>query len=371
MKSVTKNLALRQAHRSVVHSSTANSSEDNGDNFIMELPQKMNFTTLVHQDLESSPERNVDIVFDGYGIPVTQSNDRTYETAQVPMLDGRKLATSLDKEGIVLSSHCYPHVDYYDHKSVLQSYYPELQQHIQQLIPCARRVIVFHHQVRSWRKSVIAKVGDIIEKERSSVLLQRPKDPVCFAHSDYSLKGGISRLQSFGQSPLPRDSWGYSTLGRPLLTDDEVNHFSSTGDFMILHAWRNIAIEKLRQHPLALCCSDSVNENDLLAYDLCYPDRKEGVMAVRYNQRQKWLYHKDLDRDELLLFKQYDTRSTIMKKHNRISGHSSKCDEHHSFTSCFTPHSSFLEARARDEQSDDTHYDGRESIEAAVLVLLS
>lgn len=338
------------------------------------LPQQINFTTLTHQNLVSSSQLDINIQFNACGIS-TSKTERSFDTVNVRMLDGRLLSTSLDMEGIELSAHCYRHVNYYDFNEVVMFYYPELQRHLRCLIPNAERIVPFHHQVRSWRKEEVVEcrgvssAGDI---ERP--VLQQPKDPVCFAHSDYSLQGGMSRMQSLGLPPLPRDSWCGSNSGQPLLTAEEVQHYSSSGDFMILHAWRNISTEKLQQHPLALCCADSVQESAFLAYDLCYPDRAEGVMAVRHEDSQRWLYHKDLDRDELLLFKQYDTRGTAIKSHADITGHYSASQqlgqqEEAPFMSSFTPHSSFLETRP--EQPVQQEYAGRESIEVAVLVLLS
>ena len=133
-----------------------------------------------------------------------------------------------------------------------------------------------------------------------------------------------------------------------------------------------------------------MQDSELLAYDLCYSDHTEGVMAVRYQDSQKWLYYKDMDRDELLTFKQYDTRGTFLRAHADLTGHASR---HHNlqsqsqsssipspppFISCLSPHSSFLEpetSAASDEEAlgeggGGDGYPGRESIEAAVLILM-
>mmetsp|Transcript_421 Transcript_421/g.762 ORF Transcript_421/g.762 Transcript_421/m.762 type:complete len:373 (-) Transcript_421:188-1306(-) len=359
-------------------SSSSNCDNRTGDTKALKSPrnllsQRINFTTLTHQSLVSSSQLDVNIQFNECGIS-TSKMKRTFDTVDVSMLDGRLLSTSLDREGIELSDHCYPHVNYYDFDEVVTSYYPELQQHLHQLIPNAVRIVPFHHQVRSWRKETVVECrGVSSEGGVERPVLQQPKDPVCFAHSDYSLQGGMNRMQSLGRPPLPRDSWCGSNSGQPLLTAEEVQHYSSTGDFMILHAWRNISPEKLQQHPLALCCADSVQESAMLAYDLCYPNRTEGVMAVRYEDSQRWLYHKDLDRNELLLFKQFDTRGTATKLHADLTGHHSVSQQQSEqgeaqFMSTFTPHSSFVETRP--EQSVRQEYAGRESIEVAVLVLL-
>lgn len=256
----------------------------------------------------------------------------------VPLHNGRQLVTSLDKEGMLLCEHSISHVNYFDSHNVVSLYYPEIEDYLQRVIPHATKAIVFHHQVRSWKKDAV------LEGKKC----MKPKDPVCFVHSDYSPQGAIARLKTLSELPSP------------LLSPEEAQHYSSRGDFMIVHAWRNISSQRLRQHPLALCCSDTVNESELLAYDLCYSDHREEVMAVRFRESQKWLYYKDMHRDELLVFKQFDTRGSLV-----AAPSSAACAP---FVSCVCPHTSFLEAE--EQEGTESSYPGRESIEAAVIVFL-
>jgi len=84
--------------------------------------------------------------------------------------------------------------------------------------------------------------------------------------------------------------------------------------------------------------------------------------------------------NELLLFKQYDSHSTLHRKYAGSGSDTSVATDvndnvdftttnpnpapEESYVSCFVPHSSFYE-----ELHDDVEYPGRESIETGILVL--
>ena len=64
--------------------------------------------------------------------------------------------------------------------------------------------------------------------------------------------------------------------------------------------------------PLAICDSCSVSPSDLVDADAVRdapgkPEWSIVVVMVRYNPNQRWSYFPDMSRDEVLVFKSYDS----------------------------------------------------------------
>lgn len=355
------------------------------------LAARLNFSGWTSSSLTSVPQHAVRVHLDPFGVATT-FDDRPINRQRVPLLNGRELHDlRLDREGIALMQHAYPHVNYYDPDDVVPRYYTALENIIKYQIEGSRKVIVFNHQVRSYKKDLV--MGG----------QRKPKDPVMFCHSDYSLDGAERCLRRLGEPTTAERS-------ASLLSAEEVEEHIAGKRYMILHAWRNISpLHALRSQPLALCCADSVrNHEDLVAYDLVYADRTDSVMALKYNESQRWLYFPDMHRDELLIFKQFDNASRVAVNYRRDTIASSSnqrliqnnnnnntvgsefsdefgCDD----ISCWVPHSAFDAIEAiphaaerqipgREEQAIllneekqvlKSHCPGRESIEASVIVL--
>ena len=72
--------------------------------------------------------------------------------------------------------------------------------------------------------------------------------------------------------------------------------------------------------PLALCHAETVDPTDLIATDIVYPDRRGEIYGVAYNAAQLWFYYPQMQLDEALLIKCYDSAEGVAQ---------------------FTPHTSF------------------------------
>lgn len=73
--------------------------------------------------------------------------------------------------------------------------------------------------------------------------------------------------------------------------------------FQIINLWRPIE-NPATDWPLALCHFSSVDpEKDLEPIALIYPDREGEACGVKYNERQRWGYFKDMRPDEFVLIK--------------------------------------------------------------------
>ena len=308
----------------------------------------LNFTGLTMHSLSSIPEYAVRVRLNKHGISIDKGAGRAVNRVKVPLSNGRCMQTSLDREGMKLVMHPYPHVDYYDQAAVVATYYAQLRQIIMENIEGARDAIVAHHQVRSHKKDILQGGTGM------------PKDPVHFCHCDYSLAGGYSYLRRLGES---------THSSTTVLSQEDIEYYSTTGRFMIVHAWRNISPRlPVQSNPLALCCANTVHDDDLVAYNLCYDQRTDGVMAIKHNSAQQWLYFPDMVRDELLIFKQFDSISPTIRRHSLVAVNTSP-DAASETVSCWVPHSSFENSNDMPKDKELSPPAGRETIEAAVVVL--
>jgi hypothetical protein len=87
--------------------------------------------------------------------------------------------------------------------------------------------------------------------------------------------------------------------------DDGVR--SRVDRFAIVNIWRSIE-GKIADTPLALCDARTVSSKDLVACDILYPDRFGEIYLVQHSPRHRWSYFSEMDRDEALIFKQYDSQ---------------------------------------------------------------
>jgi hypothetical protein len=65
----------------------------------------------------------------------------------------------------------------------------------------------------------------------------------------------------------------------------------------------------VRSMPLAICDAASVAPDDLVAADLVYPDRVGEVYNAVHRAAHRWYYVPDMEADEVLLFKGYDSKT--------------------------------------------------------------
>ena len=83
------------------------------------------------------------------------------------------------------------------------------------------------------------------------------------------------------------------------------------GRVQVINLWRPILNEPLRDAPLAVCDSRTVDADDLVPSDLVYRERVGETYSVKYNPAHSWYYVPEMRRDEGLLLKIADTRTDI------------------------------------------------------------
>ncbi|HUM10066.1 MAG TPA: CmcJ/NvfI family oxidoreductase [Myxococcaceae bacterium] len=113
------------------------------------------------------------------------------------------------------------------------------------------------------------------------------------------------------------------------------------GRFAIVNVWRSIGSAPVLDTPLALCDARSVWPGELVRSELRYPGRTGEFYLLRHRPDHLWSYVPEMRRDEVLVFKQYDSDREVAR---------------------FVPHAAF------DHPAMPPDAPPRQSIEARVLV---
>jgi hypothetical protein len=198
------------------------------------------------------------------------------ETRNVPIRDARSIVRdlSLDREGFVLVDRGSAVRDFYDENEVLSVYYPEAEQLVAD-VTGATRVLAFDHNVRN--------AGRALQGEKGI------SEPVKHVHNDVTASTGYSRARAVLEA-----------LG----TEDPESLLQHR--FSMINVWRPIA-EPVKKSPLAVCDAQSIASADLIASDIMFPNRVGEIYEVTYNPKHRWFYFSQMQPNEALLFKCFDS----------------------------------------------------------------
>ena len=177
---------------------------------------------------------------------------------------------SLDRQGFVLVNHDSAVRDFYDADEVRKLYYPEVEQLVKKATG-AMRVVAFDHNVRCLPMAQ--------RKENGA------REPVKFAHNDYTLKSGPQRVRDL----LPDEA------------DELLKH-----RFAVINVWRPIS-EPVQESPIAVCDARTIDQKDWVTSDLRYRDRTGEVYSITFNPNHRWFYFPQMRRNEVILLKCYDS----------------------------------------------------------------
>ncbi len=204
-------------------------------------------------------------------------------THQVPIRDARPLIgrLSLDREGFVLLHRQTAVTNFYDEEQIKSVYYPECER-VMQGATGAARVVAFDHIVRNAALAAIKGSGI--------------KMPAKRVHNDYT-------------------AWSSPQRVRDLMGDaaDEL----LKNRFAIINLWRPIR-GPLLESPLALCDAQSLEEQNLIASDLRYPDRTGETYSITYNTNQRYYYFPKMQPDEAVLIRCFNS---ALEGPRRFSAH--------------------------------------------------
>jgi hypothetical protein len=203
------------------------------------------------------------------GVPAMSLRSNRYPAS---ISNGRLILgdLSLDRQGFVLVNHDSAVRDFYDADEVRKLYYPEVEQLVKKATG-AIRVVAFDHNVRCLPMAQ--------RKENGA------REPVKFAHNDYTLKSGPQRVRDL----LPDEA------------DELLKH-----RFAVINVWRPIS-EPVQESPIAVCDARTIDQNDWVTSDLRYRDRTGEVYSITFNPNHRWFYFPQMRRNEVILLKCYDS----------------------------------------------------------------
>jgi len=202
---------------------------------------------------------------------VAQTNRRVAPQA-ASIRDARPIADqlSLDRNGFAFRRHESAVSNFYDEDEVQAVYYPECERLLEGATGAAR-IVVFDHIVRCATRARNGEKGI--------------REPAKGAHNDYTLRSGPQRLRDL----LPAEA--------EVLLERR---------FAIINVWRPIR-GPVQESPLAVCDAQSLRQDDFVASDLIYPQRRGETYAVTFRPHHQWYYFPQMQPDEVLLLKCYDS----------------------------------------------------------------
>ncbi len=177
---------------------------------------------------------------------------------------------SLDIHGFAAVEHASAEHAFADEAAIAGAYYAETEQLLKHRLG-ADRIFIFDHTIRRRLPREEDRPGQ--------------RQPVARVHVDQTPAAGIARVRRH----MGEDA---NTLLR--------------GRVQIINVWRPIRGPVL-DRPLALCDWRSVDEADLVATDLVYPEHRGEVYSITPNPRHRWHYLSAMRPDEVLLIKCFDT----------------------------------------------------------------
>ena len=203
------------------------------------------------------------------GVPAIEERN---EPRQVAIHSARPLieSLSLDLQGFELAHGATAVRDFDDAAELKRTYDREVADLVLAKTG-ASQALVFDHTVRRIG-------GDDSSAGRRA--------PVHVVHNDYTNWSGPQRVRDL--LPEPDAAWALKRR------------------FAIVNVWRSIN-GTVVDTPLAFADARTVEEADWIATDLKYPDRTGEVYRVAFNPEHRWFYLPNLQPDEILLLKTFDS----------------------------------------------------------------
>lgn len=195
-------------------------------------------------------------------------------------------------------------IDFTDHTDVVNHYY----RHCADIVAEATgaRALAFDHNVRSASGN---RDGQRITGG------QHVQPPAHIVHGDYTLRAAPDRIHQLAEPPSGNDTLsGFLKPGTSLIAQHDADRvLRADGRFAIINVWRNISPQPVAMHPLALCDSQTVRPEDLVVFEIHYPNRIGENYFATYSERHRMYFYPGMTRDEALLIKQWDSAGTLAR----------------------------------------------------------
>ena len=198
------------------------------------------------------------------------------EDVSVPVADMRPIAENLsvDTQGFELLHHETQVDDLYDDAAVDSTYHAEVEDILRERFD-ATHVAIFD----------VTRRSDDTGGARNPDGLRGPATRV---HVDYTVASGPQRAKD-------------------VLGEAEYERLIEAGARILqVNVWRPIS-GPVKRSPLALADASSIATEELVATDQVFADRVGEIYQVAHGAGQRWYYASEIDRDEILLIKGWDS----------------------------------------------------------------
>lgn len=198
------------------------------------------------------------------------------EDVSVPVADMRPIAENLsvDTQGFELLHHKTQVDDLYDDVAVDSTYHAEVEDILRERFD-ATHVAIFD----------VTRRSDDTGGARNPDGLRGPATRV---HVDYTVASGPQRA---------KDVLGEAIYERLIEAGARI---------LQVNIWRPIS-GPVKRSPLALADASSIATEELVATDQVFADRVGEIYQVAHSAGQRWYYASEIDRDEILLIKGWDS----------------------------------------------------------------
>lgn len=237
-------------------------------------------------------------------------HEGNYSMLEVSIDNGRHLKkmSSLDVEGFRLLSQSTKVEDFYNDEQIQKTYHDEVKALVREVTGAAR-VDIFDDTKRS----------SSVERQKEKGI----REEASIVHNDYTPRSGMKRLRDH------------------LADDPDEAERLLQRRFAIFNVWRSIA-GPIHNHPLTLCDASTVRPEELVSVERRAEDRIGELQLALHAPGHRWYYFPDMQMDEALMFKTFDSETDGRAR--------------------FTIHSSFSDPDASPDSPP------RESIETRCLV---
>ncbi|GFF35772.1 bifunctional solanapyrone synthase [Aspergillus udagawae] len=180
---------------------------------------------------------------------------------------------TLEKHGFQYFHDEVPELDdWTDEQKVIDTLIPKSEELVRK-ITGAKETMTFTHRIRCF-SSDEAKLAD-------------NRAPAHSVHTDFTVAGALRHLENEISDP------------------ERVKQLFS-GRVMIVNVWR--PLKTVHRDPLAVCDWQSTSpQHDIVPYRLVLPQGWNELSKVRYSQDHRWYYLSKQQRDEPLVFTQFDS----------------------------------------------------------------
>lgn len=204
------------------------------------------------------------------------------DDVEVQIHNGRE-AQELDlhTNGFVLLEHLSAVNDWGDEHLLEEVYHSEMREVVQGLTG-ASRCYVGRHNIRKSDGSTA--FGPFLE-----------------VHSDFTdkYKDALVRSLQIGEEQTPT----FGILGK-MQQDGLTASELESSRVMMLHVWRSVSDEPLRCAPLAVCDGRTFAKEDLIRETVRGLERYRAL----YNPSHRWFWFPEMSKNEVLIFKGYDSK---------------------------------------------------------------